>query len=364
MARLGGVIPFSRYMDLALNAPGLGYYAAGAQKFGREGDFVTAPELSPLFSRCVARQVAEVLHCVSGGDVCEIGAGTGAMAFAMLGELEALDALPRTYFIVEPSADLRARQRETLAGLGPELAERVGWLDGLPAAMRGVLVANEVLDAIPSARFRITDRGCEELFVGWDDGFVWRAQAPEDPALAGAVDALQEKLGYALAPGYVSEISLVRPAWVRELLGGLAEGVALLIDYGYTRAEYYHPQRSQGTLTCYYQHRAHDDPLVLSGIQDISVSVDFSDVAETAQREAAHVAGYTTQAQFLLASGLLELAARQASPESPNFAAVAKQVKRLTLPGEMGDVVKVMALARGCSSTLSGFSGRDWSHRL
>lgn len=362
--RSGGAIPFSEYMDLALNAPGLGYYASGAQKFGRYGDFVTAPEISSLFSRCVARQLAEVLHTIGGGDVYEIGAGTGAMAVAMLAELGTLNALPERYCILERSAELRARQQEAIEHAFPDLGRRVCWLERLPRSVRGVVVANEVLDALPSARFCISERGAEELFVAWDDGFVWRALPSRDPDLLGALRTLQEKLGYELPTGYVSEISVLRPAWVRELVDGLDEGVALLIDYGYAREEYYHPQRSDGTLMCYYQHRAHDDPLVLTGIQDLSVAVDFSDVAETAEREAVEVAGFTTQAQFLLSSGLLELAASEAQPESAAYAEVARQVKRLTLPGEMGDLVKVMALARRYSSTLSGFAGRDWRQRL
>lgn len=360
----GGAIPFSEYMDLALNAPGLGYYASGAQKFGRYGDFVTAPEISPLFSRCVARQLGEVLQSLGGGDVVEIGAGTGAMATAMLTELATMNVLPRRYCILERSAELRARQQQAIEHALPGLAGRVCWLDDLPSSVRGVVVANEVLDALPSARFCISERGAEELFVAWEDRFAWRALPPRDPALLDALQALQEQLGYVLPAGYVSEMSLLRPAWVRQLVDGLEEGVALLIDYGYTRAEYYHPQRSDGTLMCYYQHRAHGDPLVLTGIQDLSVAVDFSVVADTAEREGVQVAGFTTQAQFLLSSGLLELAARDAPPQSAGYAEVASQVKRLTLPGEMGDLVKVMALARRYSPTLSGFDGRDWRQRL
>ncbi len=351
-------IPFSRFMELALYAPQLGYYSAGSRKFGAEGDFITAPELSPLFSRCLARQCAEVL-AVTGGAVLEFGAGTGVMAAELLAELARLDRLPTEYFILEVSADLRARQAATLRERQPELAGRVRWLEGWPEAFTGVIVANEVLDAMPVSRFRVEAGAFQELFVDWaDEGFIERAAAP-DPRLAEALGRLGEAAEF--AEGYSSELSLVVADWVASLADSLERGAAFLIDYGFPRHEFYHPQRRDGTLMCHYRHRAHADPYLWVGLQDITSHVDFTAVAEAASAAGLHVAGFTNQANFLLANGLTELLVTEDPREQ---LAQAVEVRRLTLPSEMGELFKVMALTRAVDEPLSGFALRDDRFRL
>lgn len=357
----GGALSFERYMELALYAPGLGYYSAGMRKFGPAGDFVTAPELSPLFSRCVAVQVAEALEYLEAGQVLEVGAGRGSMAS------EVIQALPRSsldrYFILERSAELRARQERRLAKRLPDAP--LTWLDDMPqAGFRGVVLANELLDAYPVRRFCISESGVEELYVGWEGGrFIWKIGTPEDPATLEAIRRIEHDLPGPLPSGYVSELAPARTAWIREMVRRVKEGVILIFDYGYARPEYYHPQRAEGTLACYYRHRMHADPLILTGLQDITSHVDFSAIAEAAVAAGATVAGFTTQANFLMSTGLMEMA-RGMAPDSSEYAQTAAHVKRLTLPGEMGELVKVMALSRGFDQPLCGFSGRDFRARL
>ncbi|HQU17191.1 MAG: SAM-dependent methyltransferase [Chromatiales bacterium 21-64-14] len=362
----GGAITFARYMEQALYAPGAGYYLGGLHKFGAQGDFVTAPEISPLFSRCLARQCAAGLAATGGGDVLEFGAGSGVMAADVLLELERLGRLPDHYRILELSGDLKARQHATLVTRSPHLLPWVEWLERLPAEpMRGVVLANEVLDAIPVHRFRMDSSGVEELFVGWeDDHFTWRIGPPSDPRLADYVARLSETLGAPLPPGYLSETNLLLTPWVRTIADGLAAGVVLVIDYGYPRREYYHPQRTGGTLMCHYRHRAHPDPLILTGLQDITAYVDFTALAEAAQDAGLEVAGFTTQAQFLLGCGLGELLADSDPTDTVRYLALTQQAKTLTLPGEMGERFKVMALTRGIRAPLAGFALRDLRDRL
>jgi SAM-dependent MidA family methyltransferase len=364
MAQRGGAVPFSRFMELALYAPGLGYYAAGARKFGAAGDFVTAPELSPLFGRCIARQCREVL-ARTGGNVLEFGAGSGAMAADVLAELERLQALPERYCILEPSPDLRQRQRQRIAERVPHLQQRVQWLDRLPEpGFRGVVLANEVLDAMPVERFCIGDHGVEASYVSWHEGRATAEFRPAEPALADAVANLQRSLSEPLTAGYVSEINPMLGPWLGALGDCLAEGLVLLIDYGYPRREYYHPQRDGGTLLCHYRHRAHDDPLVLIGLQDITASVDFTAVAEAALDAGLAVAGYTTQAHFLIGSGLDQLVADSDATDMRAHLELARQVKLLTLPGEMGERFKVMALTKNFEHPLAAFAVRDLRGRL
>jgi len=361
IARGGGAIPFQRYMELALYAPGLGYYSAGSRKLGAEGDFVTAPELTPAFGRCVARQAAEVLETLGGGDIVEVGAGSGALAAAALGELERLGAPLGRYLILERSAELRARQQAALAGQGG----RVGWLEDLPApGFRGVVLANELLDALPAARFEVAPGGVREHYVTWEGGrFRWLADEPEHPVLGRAVDAIQRELAEPMPPGYVSELALAQRAWAREAAGRLGAGLLLILDYGYPRAEYYHPQRHGGTLSCFYRHRTHADPLILTGLQDISVHVDFTAVAEAGAAAGLELAGFTSQADFLLSLGVLdELVAL--APGSPQHAALTRAIKRLTLPSDMGEVSKAMALTRAHRTPLAGFARTDRRGRL
>jgi len=358
----GGVIGFDRFMELALYAPGLGYYSAGSRKFGEAGDFVTAPELSSLFSHCLARQCSEILGGLGGGDILEFGAGSGVMAADILTELERLQRLPAHYYILELSADLRARQQETIQSKTPQLSERVVWLDGLPTdGFRGVVLANEVLDAMPVLRFRIRNGKPRELFVVLEgEGFALREGDPEQP-LHTALEKLLQQIP--LPDDYESEINLRAEDWVRSLGDFLTEGVAILIDYGFPRSEFYHPQRSRGTLMCHYRHRAHDDALILPGLQDITAHVDFTAIAEAALEAGLAVRGYTTQADFLIANGLAE-SLNEAQGDVRRQLTLSAQIKRLTMPGEMGELFKVMALSRGWEGTLQGFTLRDHRAKL
>ncbi len=363
IASQGGVIGFDAYMRLALYAPGLGYYSAGATKLGGAGDFVTAPEVSSLFSRCLARQVADVLE-VTGGDVLELGAGLGTMAADVLTELAVLERLPERYFILEVSADLAARQRERIASLPAALAERVVWLERWPErAMHGVVLANEVLDAMPVARFRLRGApGAQQVralgVAAVGEGFEWR-ETDAPPELEHAVTEILEGLPATLPDGYVSEICLAFQPWVASLAAQLEHGVALLIDYGLPRAQLYHPDRVTGTLRCHFRHRAHDDPFINVGLQDITAWVDFTRVAEAADSAGLEALGFTTQAGFLIGAGMESLLTTEmqlADREPRRQAQLAGEARRLLLPGEMGEVFKVIALGRGFHEPLAGFS--------
>ena len=306
-----GPIPFSDYMELCLNAPGLGYYTAGSGKFGPGGDFVTAPEISPLFGRSLARAFGEVLDLLGGGEVLELGGGTGAFAESCLGELARRDAAPPRYRILEPSPDLRERQRRRLEPLGVE------WLDSLPdEPFSGIVFANEVADALPVERFRIAPEGVESMHVGLDSGgFHWVAR-PAGPALQGHVRAVEARLGRPIgAAGYESEWCPSLGGWLEAVAGRLDRGLVLVFDYGYGEAEYYHPERDRGTLGCHYRHRWHDDPLVLPALQDITASVDFSALARAGDGAGLDRVGFTTQAWFLLGCGLTRLLAESAAAE-------------------------------------------------
>ncbi len=365
MAARGGVIGFDAWMRLALYAPGLGYYSAGAAKFGAAGDFVTAPEISSLFSRCLARQAAEVLR-VTGGDVLELGAGSGRMAADVLLELEALEALPEHSCILEVSADLAGRQRARLAGLPAALSSKVQWLDRWPGQpMSGVVLANEVLDAMPVERFVLRgEPGSQEvraLAVGLaGDGFEWR-EAEASPELRHAVDDILEALPEPLPDGHVSEVCLAYQPWMAGLAAQLERGVALLVDYGLPRVQLYHPERARGTLRCHFRHRAHDDPFVNVGLQDITAWVDFTRVAEAADSADLEVLGFTSQAAFLIGAGmepLLTAAMQCAGSDTRRQAELAAEARRLLLPGEMGEIFKVIALGRGFDAPLAGFDTR------
>lgn len=353
----GGWIDFSEFMDLALYAPGLGYYSAGAAKFGPAGDFVTAPEISPLFGRCLARACAPLL-ARTGGVVLELGGGTGKLAAEMLLGLQRLGALPAQYLMLEPSADLRERQRETIGRLAPAHQSRVLWLERLPDGIDGIVLANEVADALPVSRFVMRDGQVQALGVSRrTDGFGW-TPGPASTELGAALGALQAQLPEPLPDGYASEASLRLGPWLASLADTLRRGALLLCDYGTTRREYYHPQRNSGTLICHYRHRAHDNPFLHPGLQDITAWVDFTAVAQAADRAGFTVAGYTTQAHFLLDNGIAEELA------GPPSHVAASQAKSLLLPGEMGERFKVMALVRGAGLAPAGFALRDLRHRL
>lgn len=366
MARRGGMLPFARYMEMALYAPGLGYYSAGNTKLGAEGDFVTAPEISSLFARCVARQCRQVLEAAGGGDVLEVGAGSGALARDLLTELERLGSLPRRYCILEVSADLRERQHEYLRQHIPHLVDRVQWWRHLPeGGFEGVVLANEVVDAMPVHRLVRKD-GLSESHVVWENGrFGWRVGPLSDPRLEGRVQAALETWGGdAFVEDYVFEINLAAGQWIAAMAALLERGVILVIDYGYPRRELFHPQRSSGTLMCHYRHRAHQDPLILTGLQDITAHVDFTSLAESAAEQGLHISGYTTQAHFLLASGLQDIGQALQDADPMERARLSQQIKRLTLPGEMGDKFKVLGLTRGFNEPLLGFALRDERGRL
>ncbi len=364
----GGWISFAVFMDQALYAPGLGYYAAGAQKFGSEGDFVTAPEMTPLFGRTVARQVAQVLEQV-GGDVVELGAGSGLLAVDILGELERLGCLPARYRILEPSAELAQRQKQRIGHRLPAMIERVEWLDSLdilkPSApgFRGVVIANEVLDAMPVHILVWRREGIFERGVALeDDALVWQERPAGIPlqAAAGRIGAVAANLDLP----YVSEVSPATTALVSSLAHGFDRGAMLLIDYGFPRAEYYHPQRSSGTLMCHYRHRAHDDALFLPGLQDITAHVDFTALAEAGADAGCRIAGYTTQAQFLVNCGITELLAGTPAEDVAAYLPQATAVQKLLSPAEMGELFKVLALSRGIEVPLLGFAEGDRSGRL
>ena len=350
-------------MELALYAPGLGYYVAGAQKFGAEGDFVTAPEISPLFGRCIARQCREVLDVLGGGDVLELGAGSGALAADLLSALLANSGFSGRYLILEPSPELRARQRALLAERVPVLVDRICWLERLPEAFTGVVLANEVADAMPVHRFRIREDGSAgEVMVG-PRGDRWEEQAadPVSPGLEGAVRALQSE-GLAVTPGYGSEINLRLRPWIAALAGALRRGLVLVIDYGYPRREYYHPERSEGTLLCHHRHRAHGDPYRYIGLQDITANVDFTALAEAGAEAGLGVAGYTTQAHFLIGCGLDALLAD--AMEGDGGVELILGAKQLVLPSAMGERFCVFALTKGIEGSWRGFSVRDLRGRL
>ncbi|MGD8977059.1 MAG: SAM-dependent methyltransferase [Gammaproteobacteria bacterium] len=361
----GGAIRFSRFMELALYAPGLGYYSAGAAKFGRTGDFVTAPEVSPLFARCLARNCAAVLDSLpEGGEILELGAGSGAMAADLLLELEHLEALPKRYLILETSGELKARQQRTLSERAPALVRRVDWLEQPPTELAGVILANEVIDALPCERFQLRESGIGYLGVGYRDGaFVWRPMAADEALLAQQA-RIADALGAPLPSGYRSEWRPMLAPWLAGIAGALKQGLLLLVDYGLPRAQLYHPQRADGTLICHYRHHAHGNPFLWPGLQDITAWVDFTAVAEAAQSQGLVLDGFTTQAAFLLASGLDQMLADPDRPDPRRHLEQAHQVGRLILPGEMGERFKVAGFSRDWDGQCPGLTGDDLSGSL
>lgn len=356
----GGWLPFDHWMAEALYAPGLGYYAAGNVKLADAddgaktpaGDFVTAPQLTPLFARTIARQAAQVLRQTQTQAVLEFGAGTGALAEGVLRELDALGLDQTQYLILEVSADLRARQAERLASFG----SRVQWLDSLPNAFAGCVLANEVLDAMPVSLFCWGEDGAVlERGVALDaqQGFVW-SDRPAPAALAQAVAARMPAL-----PGYVSEINLQGEAWIAAMGSWLDRGAALLVDYGFPRSEYYHPQRAGGTLMCHLRHHAHGDPFTAPGLQDITAHVDFTAMADAALEANLQVLGYTSQARFLMNAGLMDLLEQLDPSDAQQYAQAVAPVQKLLSEAEMGELFKVLAVGRGMTEPLAGFSRGD-----
>lgn len=351
-----GMISFKDYMHHALYATGLGYYHAGAQKLGATGDFVTAPELSSLFSECIARQCQEVFEQLTGGDILEIGAGSGIMASDILNALSKTNYLPEHYFILELSPDLKNRQQQTLQNKCPKYCDRVIWLDALPTRpFRGFIVANEVLDAMPVSVFTMRSGNLHEQMVipaQYSDNeasiFDTHSMSASE-TLTSAIDMLYADGIDTFPEAYTSEINLHILPWIKSLSACLTQGLILLIDYGFSRQEYYHPDRNMGTLMCHYQHRAHTDPFFYPGLQDITAHVDFTAVAEAASQNELEVLGYTTQAAFLLNCGLLTNV-QNLSPKQN------QTIHTLTSPAEMGELFKVIALGKDIEHLLLGFN--------
>jgi SAM-dependent MidA family methyltransferase len=360
----GGWLSFERFMEMALYEPGLGYYSAGASKLGAGGDFVTAPEVSALFSRCLANQCSEILQQLSSGAILEFGAGSGVMAADLLNELAALGTLPERYFILEVSADLRERQRALVLQQAPAHAARVEWLERLPDEFRGVVLANEVLDALPVQRFRVRGDQINALGVTWQLGCLDWSEVRADAELEAAVRRIEASTGERLPDGYTSEINMRLAPWMGSVAAALREGVALFIDYGLPQRQYYRSERREGTLLCHFRHRFHDDPLLNVGMQDIGAWVDFTAVAEAASAAGLSVAGFATQAHFLIGCGLERLMGPVESQELASRVQLARQAMLLTLPGEMGERFKVIGLTRGFDPPLRGFSVRDLAASL
>ncbi len=357
----GGWLSFADFMSLTLYAPGLGYYAAGARKFGSAGDFVTAPEMSGLFGAALAAQVVEIMQH-SSPVILEVGAGSGRLAADLLASLEALGALPERYCILDLSADLRQRQRETLASAVPHLLARVSWLEALPESFSGVVLGNELLDALPAHVVAWREDGIKErgVALGDDGQFVWAEREASGSLLEAAAEIGDQ---CRLPPGYESEISLAARAWAAEWGHRLSSGALLLLDYGFPRREFYHAQRGRGTLMCHYRHRAHPDPFFWPGLQDITVHVDFTAVIAAADAAGLELLGYTNQGQFLINCGILDRLA--ALPQgTPEYFRASGAVGKLLMPHEMGELFKVIAIGRNLSGPLLGFSQGDQSRRL
>ena len=351
----GGWIGFEHYMQRALYEPGLGYYSGGSVKFGAAGDFVTAPEISDVFGQALACEILPILERTSEPAILELGAGSGRLAKSILTALDDDASLSPRYQILEPSADLQERQRSQLASFG----NQVSWCDQLPAdSFEGVILANEVLDAFPVTRFVKHADHARLLGVSHEHGALVWVEGPADTELNAEVDALEVLLGYQLPAGFCSELSRRLPPWITTLAERLIRGAMLIVDYGLVRHEYYHRSRSDGTLVCHYRHRAHSDPFLYPGLQDISAWVDFSACAHTATAAGLDVAGFTTQGQFLLEGGAAKFLQRSTGRANVEQA---QAFKTMILPGEMGERFKLLLLTRGVRATLPG---RDFRDRL
>lgn len=342
-------IPFSDFMHLALYTPELGYYCRTTLPIGKEGDFITAPEISPLFSQCVARQAQTVLATLPEGRILEFGAGLGTLACDMLLYLEKEHSLPAEYCILELSASLKQAQHAQFEKRCPHLLSRIQWLEALPRAFSGVILANEVLDAMPVELIKLSDTELEQAYVSYEEShFKWHYQAIVDPILEQEARAIAATLPLEiLKRGYLTEINSHIAPWIGSVSDCLKQGVVLIFDYGFLHSEYYHPDRAQGTLMCHYRHEVHDNPLIHVGEQDITAHVNFSAVIEAAEKNGFVIAGYTPQAHFLLSTGLLELASQPTNTIEQYE--LAQQIKYLTLPSEMGELFKVLALNKNIS---------------
>lgn len=352
-------MPFVDYMQLALYEPELGYYSAGMQKFGSGGDFITAPEISPLFAQCLARYIQPVIHSLKNANILEFGAGSGKLAADLLMTLADYQVLPEHYYILEVSAELRSRQQHTLATTVPQFMDRIVWLDRLPTHINGVIVANEVLDAMPVRRFCYREQQFWEYAVQCTQGILHETLIPPSEQLTQALASFPHQF----PENYSSEINTFSSGWLAGVADVLRSGLVLLIDYGFPQHEYYHPDRSMGTLMCHYQHRAHNDPYFWPGLQDITAHVDFTAVATAATAAGFNVSVYTNQANFLLNCGITELAAHEKLSTIEAYT-TSQAVKKLLLPSEMGELFKVMALTKNYSEPSIELSRGDLRHKL
>ncbi|MGB5517955.1 MAG: SAM-dependent methyltransferase [Gammaproteobacteria bacterium] len=361
----GGSIAFRDFMQMALYQPGMGYYSGGLEKFGETGDFITAPEISSLFSQCVARQLAQLNRDAGLVDVLEFGAGSGVMAADVLLEMERLQASPGHYYIVELSSELRERQKRTIKQRAPHLTASVHWLDALPdKPIQAVILANEVLDAMPVECFRVHHGAVEQMRIKVRNGRLKAFYTRADGRMEEQIRTIERRRGGSFEEGYCSEYNPSIQAWLASLYALLDKGLVLLIDYGYPLKEYYLDERDSGTLICHYQHRAHANPLWYPGLQDITAFVDFSAVAYAADETGFDVSGYTTQAMFLMSCGLADLHQSMMSDDPKQQLRLAQQIKTLTLPSEMGERFKAMALAKHVDLSLIGFALQDFRNRL
>ncbi|WP_374557626.1 class I SAM-dependent methyltransferase [Aquitalea pelogenes] len=354
----GGWIPFSRYMELALYAPGMGYYSAGSHKLGSAGDFTTAPEMSAYFGRTLARQIAELLP-QTGGTVYEFGAGTGKLAIDILTELEKLDCLPEHYIIIDLSADLIERQQTAIRSALPHLADRLQWLSVLPEQLDGVVIGNEVLDAMPCELLHWTPEPLQRGVALDGDNFIWQDRPIQDPMLLQQAAALNIRQA-----GYISELSLSNTAFIHTLARHLVRGAILLVDYGYPAGEFYHPQRHMGTLIGHYRHHTVDDPFFLPGLMDLTCHVDFTAIAQSGIDAGLDLIGYTTQAQFLINAGITQLLGELDADDSASYLPVVAMVQKLLSMQEMGELFKVIGFGRGVSIDWQGFVQGDRCHTL
>lgn len=363
----GGWISFEQFMNLSLYAPGMGYYSSGATKLGSAGDFVTAPEISPLFGRTLAQQILQISQQINHADILEFGAGSGKLGLDLLLELEKSDALPGKYFILEVSAELRQRQQTLFTDKAPHLVHLIEWLEQLPDQFTGTILANEVLDAMPVHIVKWDNNVLFERGVTWQNNqFSWQDRPINNTELNHNASQLTPQINpdNNLTYSYVSEINLTASHFMHSLTSILQQGVILLIDYGFGRSEYYHSQRNQGTLMCHYRHHAHDDPFYLPGLQDITSHVDFSAITQAAENTRLPLLGYTTQAYFLINCGITEILAQTPAEDTRNFLPQSSQLQKLISPAEMGELFKVIAFGKDFSEPLIGFSAGDISRLL
>ena len=366
LASQGNVISFEHFMQLALYHPELGYYTSTLNKLGAEGDFITSPEVSPIFGRCVANCCQQAVSLLEDGLMIEFVAGSGKLAADILMELQQRDSLPKAYWIIELSADLQQRQRNYLQNKVPDLLPIVQWHSSLPSEpVNAIVIANEVLDAMPVHRFHV-DNEINAMGVQWSESqqHFQSCLMEADEQLKSAVKTLIQDYGQGWPAGYESELSLIQPAWIKTISAALNRGLLLLIDYGYGRAEYYQSQRSEGTLMCHFQHRAHNNPFTHIGQQDITAFVDFTRIAEAGVENGLKLSGYSTQCGFLLENGLEKMMPDPAQSSITDMLGFSQQVKTLTMPTEMGERFKVMAMTKHLSLVLPGFEWQDQRHRL